>query len=956
MSYIHEIQFRMRMKRHFHIASSVLRKAVSSLDDPNTVSQAAKLLYRRAGQLEPAVEIKRPSEIQSGLNERYYNSYLIPSREWCKHNEINWASMKDCLNMDLRALSTKHQKNLEHYIDSNLFDKCNSTFLIDIKKLRENSLNVGDVVLLRSDPSQLCMCVEVPTDIMNPSYTFATVDGHVKFASRNSVLLRMPSFHSKPVNYLVREEIPYLDTPVGTVKDNPNQTFILPVLARLLYSSYIPFEITRAAWNRMATVTKKLELLHRFLQKSDGPWQISYIKLCELVALLDLQKCRSTSTVTYLNELMATVGVSPLQGVSENLSNLKPPQYLDSANFLATYWALVQQQEHYLWGEIHLHRAMLTPISVTVLPLRSRHLYYDSLVRKLKKNDYAIFTRFAHHFNAGNTREALDTCPDIYRMLMDFAAGNFQKNGIIITTISKLFRKLDDYKYSDITRDLSHELIQRLRSPLDGNPLLANDGLALTSVSGEKTIEDKIYDFALPLGSQDVTNRHNFQDMRVYCIDSADAHEIDDGISIEFKGTNRYALHVHIADPVSLFGNTFDKCVANEVWKVALARSFTCYLPDYVKPMLPSTYSKAGDLGKDGSETKTLSFSIDVECEDDHLQLLEDTFQIRLGTVKRFPRVTYDSVDKLLASKVDSTNEEFVELSAIYKVATLLRRKRVEDGGAIVFGDGFNKGLVKIKDTGTMERGGSPAIEFEDQKVTPSTLMVSELMILANTMTGNYFATHGIPGVFRSYKELALKGKAFEGYEQLRSLTRSHDLPSVKDIAKLSSLLNSSFYTGHASNHDMIGAPAYLTVTSPLRRFPDLINHLQLHAHLKQWPQNFSQYAIDEMLWHIQSRDVILKKAAQHSATCWTLKYLKSQQHRRPGVRYSVMITSVPQMGLVRCVLPDLSAARGVLKLRPEIASKWSIGDVVHNCKITKLDCLDGVMELEVPPTNCDGN
>ncbi|SCU86286.1 LAME_0D05358g1_1 [Lachancea meyersii CBS 8951] len=945
------------MERRLHTASRALRHAVSNAKSTNHIKRTnhvkpaaptapvTKHIYQRAGHVEPGLEIKSLSEIQSSLDERYYSNYLLSSKDWCKHNEINWTSMKDCLNMDLRSLSAKHQQNLQWYIDGKFFDKEKNTFSVAPNRLLDEPLSVGDVVLLRSDPSQLCMCVEVPTDVMNPSYAFATVDGHIKFGMRSMILLRMPSFHNKPVNYLIRQESPYLDNRVGTVKDDPDKTYILPILARLLYTSYVPFEITKAAWSRMATVTKKLELLHRFLQRGSGPWQISIFKLCELVELINLEKCRSSPTNVYVEELFSKVGITSSDLLARQKTSVEDKfDHIDAATFLATYWALVQQQEHNLWGEIHIHRAMLTPISVTILPLKSSHLYYDSVLKKLKRDNYAAVSKFAHHVNSDDLKAARHDFPEINRLLRDYAAGNFHKNGPIVTMVSKLFRKIEEYKSRDITRDLCHALLRKLEPDLNINPLHFNDNLAVPLVSGHTALDGKVCELVSPIQNRNFSKRHDFGNMAVYCIDSEDAHEIDDGISIDVKSPTRFGLHIHIADPVPLFANSVEECPENEVWRIAFARSFTSYLPDRVTPMLPKAFSKAGDLGHDGVPSTTLTFSVDVECRGDGLQVLEDTFQVRKGLVSKFPKVTYKSVDELL-NKKRTASQEVRELSAILKVATLLRKRRVEEEDAIVFGEGFNKGLVKLSDNGTNE---APAIEFVDQVETASTVMVSEMMILANTLAGKYFRDKKLPGVFRCYRELNLKDRAQSGYDSLRSMMHSKKLPSVRDITKLSSLLNSSFYTGKPSRHQMIGAPAYLTVTSPLRRFPDLINHLQLHAHLDNTELPFTQSQVDQMIWHIQSRDVVLRKAAQHSASYWTLKYLKSKQEQNPGFSLSVMVTSVPQMGYVRCGVPELSAARGILKLRPDVASHWAIGDTVSNCKIINLDCLDGVMELEM--------
>ncbi|KAM3164278.1 Exoribonuclease II, mitochondrial [Lachancea thermotolerans] len=931
------------MVRHFHRALRALKKSPGTLKSLDNIPGPAKFVYQRPGQLEPGVEIKQLSHIQKGLDERFYNQHFLPSKNWCRDNAVNWANMKDYLNMDLTSLSSKQRADMNDSLKPEVFDSESGTFRMHPSHLLDSSLKIGDLVLLRSDPSQLCMCVEVPTEVTNPSYAFATIDGHIRFGERNMILLRIPSFHKAAAKYLIKEEVPFLNTRIGAVKDSPEKTFMLSIVARQLYTSYVPFEITKAAWNRMGVTTKKLELLHRFLQRSTGPWQMSIFKLCELVALLDIDKCQSSSTGSYIEGILKEAGMFRDAHPIESFSG-RSLKSIDASDFLATYWSLVQQQEHNLWGQIHSHRAMLTPISVTVLPLTSHHLYYKEVLKELKKDNYAALESFAKLINTGECNSAKLQYPQISRLLRDYAAGNFHNNGPIITIVSKLFRKLDKYQNNDITRDLCHEFLQELTCESIPNPQLLSNEIRSPSTSERAVLEQKIYDLALPNQNDDISRRHDFGKMNVYCIDSETAHEIDDGISIEATGENAYTLHIHIADPVSLFSNSQEGSFSKEIWNIALQRGFTSYLPDCVTPMLPKSYSKAGDLGKDGIASKTLSFSVDIRCRKNNVEILEETFSVKLGLVSQFPRVTYKVVDRILGLEQD-TSQQTQELRTLHKIALLLRSKRVKEQNAIIFGEGFNRGLVKLMPTQT---NTATALSFEDQEETASTVLVSEIMILANTMAGKFFRDRGIPGVFRCYKGLQLKDNARQGYNSLRDMMHSQKFPSAKDIAKLSSLLNSSFYSARAEKHEMIGAPAYLPVTSPLRRFADLVNHWQLHCYLAGFPLKFSEDQVSDFAWHIQSRDVVLRKAARDSASFWTLVHLKSQQELNPSRRLSVMVTSVPRLGVVRCVLPELSAARGILKLKPEASSTVAIGDVVHNCRITRLDCLDSIMELEM--------
>ena len=204
-----------------------------------------------------------------------------------------------------------------------------------------------------------------------------------------------------------------------------------------------------------------------------------------------------------------------------------------------------------------------------------------------------------------------------------------------------------------------------------------------------------------------------------------------------------------------------------------------------------------------------------------------------------------------------------------------------------------------------------------------------------------------IPGVFRCYKDLSLGPSAYKSYSQLQVQIKNGHTPNINDIVKISSLLNSSVYSSSPLPHKMIGAASYLTVTSPLRRMPDLINHIQIHRHLNKIDLAFTKDDIDSMLWNIQSRAEIIKSLANNVSSYWTLKYLKDKTMENPNYRCEVLVTSYPFDGKVLCVFPEMSFARGSLKIPTNIPYP-KIGSLVRNCEIKKIDCLENNLELEV--------
>ncbi|CAI4048910.1 exoribonuclease II SKDI_13G4180 [Saccharomyces kudriavzevii IFO 1802] len=913
------------------VSEVTVNSSIKSAKDIESINK--DFLHRTKG-LEPNIELKQLSQIKEEFQQRYRDRYIKPSETWYTNSWRSLAKPK---------ISSHNLINSNIQLDAQL--KFSNPLEFQPVQLMERPLNVGDLVLLRVRPNELAMCVSLPSSTMDPRYTFVAIDGSMCFATKNRILLRIPHRLPVGVNSLIQPEERYGHLPIGTIKNFSNQTNILPIAARQIITSRYPAQISKLAWRDLPFTTKKLQLLHRSLQDYRGPWQIPFFTLVGLVQRLDLNEA--------LDDKYGATYLANLLGTHQTADNVP----ISSATFVSTYWAIMQQQESNFWGEIHLNTALLSPISVTVIPLKSRHLYYEQVVGKLEADDYNEINRFVKLVNERKYRDISTLYPSVIQMLKDFAAGNFHNNGIIVTLVSKIFRKIERYKDCDITRDICQDLINEILPNSMSNPLLLNMDLALPASSKLVRSQQKLYDLTniedlQRKNSDNSSERYDFGDLKVFCIDSETAHEIDDGVSIENHGTDGlYTLHIHIADPTSMFPestNYDSEGIITDILNVALERSFTTYLPDVVVPMLPKSICNLSDLGKQGQKTKTISFSVDVKVmskgDGESLEIMFDSFKIRKGIVSNFPKVTYDDVDRILNTPNDEASPVKKDLESLSMVSNLLRDRRIKNNNAVIFGEGFNKGLVTLN---ANEEGELTEISFSDQVETLSTVLVSEMMILANTLTGKYFADNKICGVFRCYKQLPLDIIAQEQYDSMITSTKKGLFPQLKDIVKLSSLLNSSFYTGRPFRHEMIGAKQYLTVTSPLRRFPDLINHLQIHRHLQKKPLCFSQVQIDRLIWPIQSRADILKRAGRNSSTYWTLNYLKKLKKLDPEKTYDVMITAVPQNGFVSCVFPDLSFARGTLKLHPSAKHYPMIGDIVKNCKILRIDCLEGMLELE---------
>ena len=105
----------------------------------------------------------------------------------------------------------------------------------------------------------------------------------------------------------------------------------------------------------------------------------------------------------------------------------------------------------------------------------------------------------------------------------------------------------------------------------------------------------------------------------------------------------------------------------------------------------------------------------------------------------------------------------------------------------------------------------------------PSRMLVSEMMILANSLMAEFLKLNEMPAVFRSQAQP--KQRIFKGIE-------TELMPNFMQRKQLSRAM----ITTHAEPHAGLGVPAYVTATSPIRRYHDLLTPAsdQSRARVKQ--------------------------------------------------------------------------------------------------------------------------
>ena len=306
--------------------------------------------------------------------------------------------------------------------------------------------------------------------------------------------------------------------------------------------------------------------------------------------------------------------------------------------------------------------------------------------------------------------------------------------------------------------------------------------------------------------------------LKTFIIDSKNPQEIDDAISMEFIEDKPKYLWVHISYPAKLFkhNSTIDLDCRRKVSSL--------YLVDEYRPMLPEHIINIANL-KTNKVSETLSACIEFN-KNGSIR----SYKILEAIIKPDYELTYEDANEIL----DYEPKEEYELIIIKKVLEHSFNYRKECG-AITFNTPYSK-LCLIDDE----------IYFEKNESTPAHSLVSEAMILMGFVISDFLIKNKIPAPFRSQK---INCDANEILKRNSS--------SLIKYSILKQYIGRSFISRKPNKHETLGLDSYTQVTSPLRRYIDLIIQKQLYFYINKYPL-LNEAEIDDLIneYKLKLKDV----------------------------------------------------------------------------------------------------
>ncbi len=336
-------------------------------------------------------------------------------------------------------------------------------------------------------------------------------------------------------------------------------------------------------------------------------------------------------------------------------------------------------------------------------------------------------------------------------------------------------------------------------------------------------------------------------------IDSATTKDIDDAYYIEKLESGNYLLQLALACPALMwpFGGKLDKAV--------MQRSTSLYLPEATYHMLPESLG-INKLSLLANQLRpSLLVRIEVDSEGNIVDCAPSLEWLTLEA-----NLTYEDCEELLEGNIEVGNAcvAYKEQILLGEELSILRQTYRIAQGAVVMDRPENKIILEGE-------GEEIRVSMEDPKPTPrSQLLVSEMMVLASTALATWGIDQNIPLLFRT-QDVAIP-REYAGI-----WTRP------QDMARIIRTLVPSMLELNPKPHAGLGVRAYIPITSPLRRYSDLLNEAQIIHFLENAQPRWHKEDLERLLAGLQMHNDGANQVQRFRPRYWRLQYMRQEGDKK---------------------------------------------------------------------------
>ncbi|PIE69157.1 MAG: ribonuclease II [Deltaproteobacteria bacterium] len=330
-------------------------------------------------------------------------------------------------------------------------------------------------------------------------------------------------------------------------------------------------------------------------------------------------------------------------------------------------------------------------------------------------------------------------------------------------------------------------------------------------------------------------------------IDSSSTRDIDDGFRVS-KQDDGYHLDILLACPAWgwEFGSDLDKAVMD--------RFSSVYLPEGTANMLPL------DLGNDffslhaGQNRPALRLHVHLDEQGHVLDYSPQTAWVCLHR-----NLTYSQVQ----DNLDSDQPEPM-LAWADELAQHVRARRMEQGAVIM------QQPDPVITLTASDQGITVNLE-PGREENRAQALVSEYMILANSLMARWAINKQLPLIFRTQNLSLPKGSA-------------GIWSAPCDIFRLIKCMGPSILEAQPGRHATLAVDAYASVTSPLRRYTDFINMAQIVSCIRGEEPPWSQATLEAQLPYLSARAQAVGAIQRLRPRYWKYLFFQQQGKQRQWV------------------------------------------------------------------------
>ncbi|MCK5903460.1 MAG: RNB domain-containing ribonuclease [Cocleimonas sp.] len=332
-------------------------------------------------------------------------------------------------------------------------------------------------------------------------------------------------------------------------------------------------------------------------------------------------------------------------------------------------------------------------------------------------------------------------------------------------------------------------------------------------------------------------------------IDGAYSLDLDDAFWLETVELG-YILHVSIAD----VGAAVE--IDSLLDKAAYKKCFTRYLMKGNDPMLPHDYSENTLSLHEGKERLSLTVSIPIDKSGQTASPI-----IRKTILKSKAKLSYEQADEIMAMP---EHKFHLMLKQCHSFSQALFHQRQQNGAMALYN--LQKGFALSEEGAITKLSADEAFH--------SHILIQEFMVLVNEAVAVFFAENQIPALYRNHTSKAVAPERQVVLDDVSHAISFGDTDRINTVAqKFGMIFNRAAYEPVIAGHYALNLPAYTHITSPIRRYADLINIRQLSAFISDETLPYTHEALLEIGEQINTTLLNYKKDQE--------RYFKKEEFQR---------------------------------------------------------------------------